>query len=874
MRLALTFFFTLFFRILAHGQGTVGGKVFGGDQRVLEGACVYLLQEKDDSLVQTTLSNDKGEFGFNRVAKGGYYVRASFLGRYAPKKRIMMWGDAHITVDLHISENVELREVTVVSQGMTVNGDTTTYIANRFTSGSERTLKDVLDRLPNIHVNESSKSVTTNGKQVSRILLEDNDLFQGNTSIPLGNLSADGIKKVQVIDNYTEYDIYDGFKSTGETVLNVGMDDKTKNRIKGEMEASGGIKNKYNARNTSLYIGKKWMVSGIVAANNTGDRLLTFQDIMQFSGGMRNLLSGDNPMDQLQDQLETFSAFTNNRRDIVRRTNGMASLNCTFIPSKKLKLTIGGIYGRDRYRSQRESLYNYLSGLNYREETRESGQQHSGIINIKLAYTPRKNLSVVYSGKLLLSSRDNDGESTLADSNVLAYTAKPIALHANNNLLLAKRFGKDVLSLSLDVLYNRNKETSTFDALSAYYAPALNLDNTHEQRRKKNSSTYALQIFYLHRLSDTYYLRVALKGAEDKQRLDSRVGQESPAGLYANNSHIDYTTYYGEATAGKDQGKWTLSLRARYVLQHASHNLQRSFRKNGTGFFSPALLAKYQFSPYHHLMMNYERKIDRKAVADLSDGQWLESYRQVESSSVDKLFSATHKMSLQHLLSLQHLGINLISMASFENTANPTVYDYRQEGYVSVMEKRLGDHENRFSLMSSAEYKLIDLPVNIRCQVQYDHSRTPFYSDGTPYRTSSQGILLSLQTATYYKKGFNGKIKYDLSRRSHTGTPVSNHLTTHDLTGQLTWQSQRLYASIDKRLSAYSSDITRTRNMYYGFEWRYELTKNILLKIRGVDVMHLGERKQMSGRTTTYYATNNLTWYMPGHITAGISLKY
>ena len=35
MRLALTFFFTLFFRILAHGQGTVGGKVFGGDQRVL-----------------------------------------------------------------------------------------------------------------------------------------------------------------------------------------------------------------------------------------------------------------------------------------------------------------------------------------------------------------------------------------------------------------------------------------------------------------------------------------------------------------------------------------------------------------------------------------------------------------------------------------------------------------------------------------------------------------------------------------------------------------------------------------------------------------------------------------------------------------------
>ncbi len=39
---------------------------------------------------------------------------------------------------------------------------------------------------------------------------------------------------------------------------------------------------------------------------------------------------------------------------------------------------------------------------------------------------------------------------------------------------------------------------------------------------------------------------------------------------------------------------------------------------------------------------------------------------------------------------------------------------------------------------------------------------------------------------------------------------------------------------------SHRAGLTRTRNMYYGFESRYELTKTIMLKIEGADVMHLG----------------------------------
>lgn len=39
---------------------------------------------------------------------------------------------------------------------------------------------------------------------------------------------------------------------------------------------------------------------------------------------------------------------------------------------------------------------------------------------------------------------------------------------------------------------------------------------------------------------------------------------------------------------------------------------------------------------------------------------------------------------------------------------------------------------------------------------------------------------------------------------------------------------------------SHRTGLTRTRDMYYGFESRYELTRTIMLKIEGADVMHLG----------------------------------
>ena len=676
------------------------------------------------------------------------------------------------------------------------------------------------------------------------------------------------MRTVDVIDNYSEYDIYDGFRTTNETVLNVGVDEKTKNRVKGELEGYGGVMNKYDARATALYIGRKSMLSAILASNNTGKRLLTFQDILQFSGGLGNLLSGDNPMEEFTKKMDAYAAFTNSRRDIKRRENSMASLSYIANPSDKLKVSVNAIYGYDHYRSSEESHYDYASGYSYDKMSTDKSRQHNGQLNVKLVYMPTKNLNVIYTGNMMMANQDKES-GNLLDEDTIYYGTKPKTLYLKNNLLLVKRLGKHLLNLSLDYSLRKSKEFSAFHSSYDEAHSPLGLphyDSDHENR----DQVCGAQLFYLHRLSDTYYLRFALRGELDKQRFTT----DGDFSACDNHVHLDYTSCYGEAMGGKDVGNLTFSLRLRYAYHHASTNLERDFPRTGQGLLSPMAQVKYQFSPYHFLMLNYEYGLRQNAITDLIDGLWLRSYDQLVTSQVDKFFSAAHKATLSHFLSLPYAGLNFLNMISCEARKDPVITAFTQSGYLIQEEKRLGPDSKQVTLMSSAEYKFLYLPLNFRCRFSLVHSALPMYYGQTLYDGKSDQLQLQLQLLTFYKKGFNGDLSWHYATQVYKHVPMGNRLTTHDLSGLLTWQNDKLFASVDARLSTYRLGQMAANNMYYGVEVRYQLTKNLMLRLRGEDVAHLRERRQMTGSVTSYYTQNSLTWYMPGHIVVGVSLKY
>lgn len=874
MKRWLSVLFVVLSFISVQGQSRIEGFILNSDSSAVINAKIELLRSTDSEVLSSTQSDQVGRYSITNLASGTYTVRASYFQSEPIQKKVMVWENSSLTVNFIINDFILLDEVKILSNGIEVRGDTTTYVVGRFTSGSENTLKELLERLPNIRVDESAKSITANGKQVSRILVENQDLFQANTSIPLENLSAKGIDKVDIIENYSEYNIYEGFKTTHETVLNIGVNDNMKSKSKGDAEIYGGVLNKYNARNSSLYIGSKSMFSGILSSNNIGFKLLNFQDVLSLSGGVKNLLiSGANPMESMTDLLQTYSPFINSRKDIKQRENSLLSLNYIGIPSSKLKITLNGIYNYDRSLVEREDSYRYLSGLQYRDSSIIKDRMHNSLINMKLAYTPSQVFNIIYSGNAIFNIKKDRVFNKLAD-NRLNTKNKPELLNTTNDLLFIRKFDRNTLNLLLS--YNRKSldQKSFFQAEQLYYPSILNLPDAYRYNYTSKLSQLAAQLFYIHRISPKYYLRLSATGKHDRQAFTSSFDEEVVSTAYHNDETLNYTRISTDALLGKDSGKFNFDIRISYALLQANTNLKKRIPNRKRHFIYPKLSAKYVFTPTHHIAVTYDYDVRENTLLSLLDEKYLKSYNQVVGSSLNRLYYKSHKASLMHFLMFPYLGVNMMNLISYENSKDSPIDSSYQYEYISLSEKRNGRTRNQFSYLSTIEYRFIPIPLNIQANLNYTYTYLPIYNFDVLYKSKLNGLNVLLKATTYYKKGFNGTIQWAIDKQTYRGLPMKNKRVSHKLFGELTWHNDKLYTNINARFDRSKFNTTRVKNIFYGFELKYRLSENYNLKLSGMDIMHLSERKQTTGIISPISSIDSKVWYMPGHMLLGVLIRY
>ncbi|MEI2709930.1 MAG: carboxypeptidase-like regulatory domain-containing protein [Chitinophagaceae bacterium] len=104
---------------------------------------------------------------------------------------------------------------------ITKRGDTTIFKVAAFEKGNENNLGDLLKNLPGISLDEFGK-VSFNGKKITRILIEEDDLFGSNYSTLTKNTGISGLDKIEVIENYKDNSRLENSANVGnETVLNL-----------------------------------------------------------------------------------------------------------------------------------------------------------------------------------------------------------------------------------------------------------------------------------------------------------------------------------------------------------------------------------------------------------------------------------------------------------------------------------------------------------------------------------------------------------------------------------------------------------------------------------------------------------------------------
>ncbi len=203
-------------------------------------------------------------------------VKVVSLRNYEEKKIILTpKSDEHIFVTIKLSKitTESLEEVVIEGRKkIRQKGDTLFYNIKEFTDGSEKKLKDILQKLPGIEVQEDGK-IKFRGKIVSKLLLDGDDLFERDYNIATKHLNADIVKGIELYGNYNNNSVLMDFEKSGQLALNVLLKEDKIN-FSGDLSFFLGINSekelKINTENTFIHINKKFKSFSVASYNNVG----------------------------------------------------------------------------------------------------------------------------------------------------------------------------------------------------------------------------------------------------------------------------------------------------------------------------------------------------------------------------------------------------------------------------------------------------------------------------------------------------------------------------------------------------------------------------------------------------------------------------
>lgn len=106
-------------------------------------------------------------------------------------------------------KGIQLKEVSVRAPKISQRNDTLSYLVSAFADQSDRSIGDVLKKMPGIEVDESG-NISYNGKAISHFYVEGMDLLQGRYGLGSRESGGDSFFADDIWKNRLRYDTWQG----------------------------------------------------------------------------------------------------------------------------------------------------------------------------------------------------------------------------------------------------------------------------------------------------------------------------------------------------------------------------------------------------------------------------------------------------------------------------------------------------------------------------------------------------------------------------------------------------------------------------------------------------------------------------------------
>ncbi len=270
-RLVFFLFFLLNVGAVMAQRATIEGMLIDKDTQDPLNAITVLLKSGDHKVMSFKASDKNGNFVLSTDKDiTGAYLEINHLGY--KKKSLPPTVGTKMRIELEQSM-VRLEEVDIKSRPRVQRiGDTLAYNVSSFAKEEDRSIGDVLKRMPGVEVSESGQ-IKYQGKAISNFYIDGDDLLDDRYAIGSKTIPHKMVQDVQVLNNHEHKKVLKNKRYTDEVALNLVIKDDAKLKLTGQVKVGGGLPEQYDAEVNAILFNKKHKLLNVLRGNNIGDDL-------------------------------------------------------------------------------------------------------------------------------------------------------------------------------------------------------------------------------------------------------------------------------------------------------------------------------------------------------------------------------------------------------------------------------------------------------------------------------------------------------------------------------------------------------------------------------------------------------------------------
>lgn len=272
-------FLFFFFLFIIQKNGTsqsINGVVKNSSTKVISGATVILKQKTEGLVYSYTTTNSYGTFKIvleEKILFSDYVLVISAVGYETDSFPLLPIKDFY---ELSLKSYTNpLPPVTVKNKRSFKNlkPDTSAYNVSDYHQRVDRTIGDVLKRIPGIEVQKNG-AISYNGKPISSFYIDGDDLVSNRYSIASNSILHGYVEKIEVIKIHNPIRVLQGATTNNGVAINLTLKENKKVSFGGYADLLAGNDKNYKAEANILMLTKKQKSINGFKLNNIGKDLL------------------------------------------------------------------------------------------------------------------------------------------------------------------------------------------------------------------------------------------------------------------------------------------------------------------------------------------------------------------------------------------------------------------------------------------------------------------------------------------------------------------------------------------------------------------------------------------------------------------------